>query len=325
MSRLVYVTRKIPENGIKMLEEKGYSVDSGEKEEAPTKAELIEALSKKPYEVLVSFLTDSIDKDTFDACKTLTLVAQYSVGVDNIDIQEAHTRNVVIANTPGVSSLAVAEHTVALMLALTTRTVEGDEYMREGKYLGWSPYLLNGTDLSGKTVGILGGGKIGSCVASILRFGFNCTIIYSDIKRNEALEKKYDASFVDKDTLFSTSDIISIHTPLLPSTKHLVDREALSKMKKSSYLVNTARGPIVDEQELVLALKENRIRGAGLDVYEFEPQVSKELLTLPQVVLTPHIASSRDSARYEMSDMVAKNIISFFETGKALHEISPQL
>lgn len=321
MAQIIYCTRKIPENGIQSLREKGYVVDIGENEVAPTKEELQQALSVKPYTGLISFLTDSLDGEIFDVCPTLKIIAQYSVGYDNIDIKEAHTRGIAIANTKGTSSLAVAEHAVALMLALTTRLAEGDRYMRDGKYVGWSPYLFNGTDLSKKTIGILGGGAIGFEVAKILHFGFNCLIVYSDIKPNESFEKVCNATFLDKETLLEKSDIVSLHVPLLPSTKHLIDKAALAKMKSSSFLINTARGSVIDEVALIEALREKKIAGAGLDVYEFEPHVSEGLVSLSNVVLTPHIASSRDTARRDMADMVAQNIITFFESGKPLQEI----
>ena len=321
MSKLLYVTRRIPDNGLHLMMDKGYLVDVGEKTEAPTKEEIIHALSQKPYDGLVCFLTDHIDKDIFDACPTLKIVSQYSVGFNNIDVEEASRRSIVVTNTPGTSSRAVAEQAVALMLSLTTRTVEGDLFMRAGSYTGWSPYLLNGTDLTGKIIGLLGCGAIGQEVASILHFGFNCPIIYSDVKSSPAFEEKFGATFVDKETLLKNSDIVSLHVPLMPSTTHLINKDSLLLMKKDSYLINTSRGPVVDEGALVTALKEGVIRGAGLDVYEFEPATSEGLITLPNVVLTPHIASARESVRMKMVEVVAHNVIAFFETGKALNEV----
>lgn len=321
MSKSIYVTRRIPDNGIQLMLEKGYVVDVGEKEEAPSKEEIIHALSQKPYDGIVTLLTDPIDKDIFDTCETLKIVAQYSVGFNNIDIEEAHKRAIVVTNTPGSSSRAVAEQAVALMLALTTRTREGDAYVRAGKYTSWSPYLLNGTDLTGKTIGILGGGAIGQEVASMLYFGFDCPIIYSDMRENKIFEEKFHAKFVDKETLLKTSDIVSLHVPLLPSTTHLINKESLQLMKKDAFLINTSRGPVVDEAALVQALKEGVIRGAGLDVYEFEPKQSDGLIDLENVVLTPHIASARDSVRIKMAEIVGQNIVSFFETGKGISEV----
>lgn len=321
MSKLIYITRRISNSGIQLLKDKGYTIDIGEKEEAPTKDELRNILSQKPYDAVISFLTDKIDGDIFDVCPTANIFAQYSVGFDNVDVVEAKKRNIVVTNTPGCASVAVAEHTVALILSLTTRTIEGDLFMREGKYKGWHPELLIGTDLSGKTIGIVGSGAIGSNVASMLHNGFNCPILYTDIKRNFIMEESCGATFVDKETLFKTSDIVSLHIPLLSSTHHFVDKELLSKMKSTAFIINTSRGPVIDEVALVDALKRDVIRGAGLDVFEFEPDLTAELNTLPDIVLTPHIASARESVRQKMAEICAQNVISFFETGKALNEV----
>lgn len=318
MSKLIYITRSIGEVGIQIMKDSGYTVDVGTTTDAPSKEDLIKALSQKPYDALVSFLTDHIDKDIFDACSSIKIVAQYSVGFNNINLEDAKERNIVVTNTPGCSSRAVAEHAVALILSLTTRTAEGDEYIRAGKFTGWSPTLLNGVDLSGKTIGILGGGAIGQEVASILHFGFNCPIVYSDIKENEFFKENLKATFVDKETLLKVSDIVSLHVPLLPTTKHLINKEALNLMKKEAFLINTSRGPVVDEVALVEALKNGVIKGAGLDVFEFEPAITEGLEDIPDVVLTPHIASSRASVRTEMAKIVAQNIVSFFEKGEAV-------
>jgi glyoxylate reductase len=324
MTKNIYITRRIPANGIAILQSAGYSVDIGQSDEAPTKEQLLSALSKKEYDGVICFLTDTIDNDIFNVCSSAKIFAQYSVGFNNIDLKSAQERGVTITNTPGSSSRAVAEQSVALMLALTTRIVEGDTFMRQGKYKGWSPYLLNGTDLTGKIVGLWGCGAIGYEVASILRYGFNCTILYTDVNPNQSLEEKCGARKVDKEELLRTSDILSLHVPLLSSTVHLLNKETLGLMKKSAYIINTARGPVVDEVALVEALTHGVIAGAGLDVYEFEPQVAEGLLALPNVVLTPHIASARESVRQKMSEIVANNIVSFFEKGEALNPVSAE-
>lgn len=322
MSKLIYITRSIGEVGIQIMKDNGYMVDVGTTVDAPPKEELIKVLSQKPYDALVSFLTDPIDKEIFDACKTLKIVAQYSVGFNNINLEDAKERRIVVTNTPGCSSRAVAEHAVALMLSLTTRATEGDEYIRSGKFTGWSPTLLNGVDLSGKTIGIFGGGSIGQEVASILHFGFNCPIVYSDIKENDFFKEKLNATFLSKEDLLKVSDIVSLHVPLLPSTKHLINKEALQSMKKDAFLINTSRGPVIDEVSLVEALKNGVIKGAGLDVFEFEPVITEGLEDMPDVVLTPHIASSRASVRAEMSKMVGQNVVNFFEKGEAINPVS---
>jgi lactate dehydrogenase-like 2-hydroxyacid dehydrogenase len=315
MSKKIYMTRPIHEAGMKLLQEKGYEITAGPAGTVPAHEDVISALRAVPYDAVVTFLTDQVDGTLFDAAPTAKLFANYSVGFNNVHLEEAVARNVFVTNTPGCAGTAVAEHTVALMLALTARVAEGDKYMRAGKFAGWQPDLLLGTDLSGKVVGLVGVGDIGARVAKMLANGFGCTILYNDVTRNEALEKESAARFVERDELFRTADIVSIHVPLLPTTKHLVNSEVLASMKASALLINTARGPIVDELALLLALQEKRIAGAGLDVYEFEPKVTEGLLGLDTAVLTPHIASSRETVRIKMAETVAQNIISFFESG----------
>jgi len=321
MTKLIYITREIPEAGLKLLKEKGIEFDMGTEENPPSKKDIIKKLKKKPYDGVISFLTDPIDKDVFDACPTAKIFANFSVGFNNVDVETAKTRGIEVSNTPGTSSLAVAEHTVALMMALTTRLVEGDRYMRAGKYKGWSPNLLVGTDMKGKIIGLVGGGAIGGEVAKILHSGFGSSIIYSDICENKKLEEETGAVKKELEELIKTADIVSLHCPLLPSTTHLINENHLKAMKKTAFLVNTSRGPVVDEVALVKALQDKTIRGAALDVFEFEPRLTKGLNKLENVILTPHIASARETARNMMAEIAAKNIISVFETGKAVNSV----
>lgn len=321
MTKQIYITRKIPESGLSLLREKGIIFDMGDSKNPPTKKDIIKALKKKPYDGVISFLTDKLDKEIFDVCPTAKIFANFAVGFDNVDIEEAKRRNIFISNTPGTSATAVAEHTVALMLALTTRLVEGDEFMRQGKFKGWDPNLFIGTDMKGKTIGLIGAGKIGTEVAKMLHYGFNSNIIYSDICPCVELDKIENTTRKTTEEILREADIVSLHVPLLPSTRHLINKESLSTMKKTAFLINTSRGPVVDEEALVSALENDIIRGAGLDVFEFEPKLTKRLTKLPDVIITPHIASARASARNMMSEIVAKNIISVFETGKAINNV----
>ena len=321
MSKQIYITRKIPDAGLKLLTEKGIKFDIGTKKTPPNKKEIIKALKNKPYDGVISFLTDPIDAEVFNACPTAKIFANFSVGFNNVDIEEAKKRNIHITNTPGTSATAVAEHTVALMFALTTRLVEGDRFVRSGKFKGWDPELLVGTDMKGKTIGIIGGGQIGTEVAKMLHNGFNVNIIYSDIVPNVELEKCFCVERKETAEILREADIVTLHIPLLPSTTHLIDAKALSTMKKSAFLINTSRGGIVDEKALVAALKKGTIRGAGIDVYEFEPKLSPGLGKLSNVVLTPHIASSRTTARDMMAEIAAKNIISVIETGQPINSV----
>jgi len=321
MDKHIYITRKIPESGLKLLKEKGITFDIGKFKIPPTKKEIIKAIKGKKYDGIISFLTDPLDKEVFDACKTMKVCANFSVGYNNVDLEEAQKRNICISNTPGTSATAVAEHTVALMLALTTRLVEGDEFMRRGKYKGWDPDLFIGTDMKGKTIGLIGAGQIGTEVAKILHFGFGSNVIYSDVSQNVELEKITGPTRRTTEEVLKDADIVSLHVPLLPSTHHLINKESLATMKKNSFLINTSRGPVVDEKALVYALKNNIIRGAALDVFEFEPKLTKGLTKLPDIILTPHIASARQSARDMMAEIAAKNIISAFETGKVINNV----
>lgn len=322
MNKHIYITRKIPEAGLKLLKEKNIIFDIGKFKIPPTKKQLIKELKKKPYNGIISFLTDTIDKDVFEACPTIKVCANFSVGFNNIDITEAKKRNICVSNTPGTSATAVAEHTVALMLALTTRIVEGDEFIRQGKYKGWDPELFVGTDMKGKVIGLIGAGQIGTEVAKILHYGFGSRVIYSDIKNSVELDNIDETIRMETEEILREADIVSLHVPLLPSTHHLINKESLATMKKTAFLINTSRGPVVDEKALVEALKKDVIRGAALDVFEFEPKLTKGLTKLPDIILTPHIASARQSARDMMAEIAVRNVISTFETGNVINPIA---
>lgn len=310
----IFITRWIPDAGLALLNQKGYSVDVYPKDRVPSARELMKFLRKKPYDAVLTLLTDKIDSQIFDVAPVLKVVSNYAVGVNNIDLEEARKRNVLVTSTAGASSDCVAEHTLALMLSLTTRLVEGDSFIRSGKFKGWSPSLLIGTDLWAKTLGLIGAGRIGEKVAYKAQRGFDMKIIYHDIIRNEYIEKDHGAIFLQTvEEVLRQADIVSLHVPLLDSTRHLINAERLKLMKPTAFLINTSRGPVVDEYALVSALQTHAIRGAGLDVFEFEPKLARGLTKLSNVVLTPHIASARESARQEMSIMAAQNIIDAFE------------
>lgn len=314
----IYVTRRIPELGIKMLTDKGYEVDVNTKNRPLTKKELIKNLSKKPYDGVLSLLTDTIDAEVMDACPTAKIYANFAIGFNNFNLEDAKKRGIMLTNTPGGGAERVAEHAWALILALTCRVVEGDTFLRKGKYVGWDPMLLPGTDLTGKTLGIIGTGRIGADVAHRAKNGFMMNVVYYDIKRNEQLEKDFGATFYPTvEEVLKISDVVSLHVPLTPQTTHLMNKERLAMMKPTAYLINTARGPVIDEVALVDALSRGVIKGAGLDVFEFEPKMAKGLVKLPNVVITPHIASATDKSRHDMAELSAGNIISYLETGSA--------
>ena len=306
----VFVTRKIPGNGLTMLRKAGFEVDVSLKDRPLSKQELIRALRKKPYDAVLSLLTDQIDAEIFDAAPTVKIVANYAIGFNNIDLAEAKKRGVFVTNTPGGGADRVAEHTWGLILALTCRIVEGDNFVRRGKYKGWDPMIFHGTKLAGKTLGIIGTGRIGADVAKRAVQGFEMKVVYYDIVRNKKLEQEFGAVFKSTvEEVLPLADIVSIHVPLTKETTHLISSKRLVRIKPTAFLVNTSRGPVIDEVALVEALRTGKIAGAGLDVFEKEPKFAKGLTKLPNVVLTPHIASATKEARFDMARMAAENII----------------
>ncbi|KKU81478.1 MAG: hypothetical protein UY07_C0017G0016 [Parcubacteria group bacterium GW2011_GWA1_47_8] len=309
------MTRRITSRAEEMLRAVGYEVTVSTKDGVLTRDELKTALAQVPYDAVAALLTDTIDADMIAVMPaSVKIIANYAVGYNNIDVPAAHARGVVVTNTPNVLTATVAEHTVALILTLASRTAEGDRFIREGKFVGWDPLLLLGTDIKGKTLGLVGAGRIGSEVAGIVHKGFGMNVVYCDVKQNEALEALCGAKFyATHEEVLKVADVVSIHVPLLPTTHHLINAERLALMKKSAILVNTSRGLVVDEIALVAALKSGTIRGAALDVFEFEPKVTPELLTLPNVVVNPHLASATEETRTKMAEMVATNIIETLE------------
>lgn len=309
----VVVTRKIPGPAVDLLQQQGYDVVENQEGRVFSAEELKKFVSGA--DAILSLLTDKITGEVMDAAgEQLKIVANYAVGYDNIDVAAAKTRGVVVTNTPGGFEMSVAEHSIALLLALARKVVQADAYVRAGKYVQWEPEIFLGTELSGKTMGIVGIGRIGATVARIAKFGLGMKVVYHSHKKNDELDPKLEAEFIDNlDDLLKRADVVSLHVPLTAETKHLISRKELSEMKKSAFLVNTARGAVVDELALVEALQQNWIAGAGLDVFEDETRMvtesEKVLYGLPNVVLTPHIASGTFEARAEMSRTAADNII----------------
>jgi glyoxylate reductase len=307
----IFITRKIPEAGIKKLSEVGYVVEVNPEDRVLSKEELISFLKKGGYDAVLALLTDKLDADIFETagpqCK---IFANMAVGFDNVDVEAAKKKGIMVTNTPGVLTDTVAEHTFALMLAISHRISEADRFSRAGKYKAWEPMLLLGTDVSRKVLGILGLGRIGSRVAHHAVRGFEMKVIYHDVKRNEEFEKEFSAQFRPTVAeVLKEADFVSIHVPLLPTTHHLINAELLKMMKPSAYLINTSRGPVIDEKALAEALKRRLIRGAAVDVFENEPKIEPELLELDNIILTPHIASATYETRARMAELAAENII----------------
>ncbi|MFA9398847.1 MAG: 2-hydroxyacid dehydrogenase [Clostridiaceae bacterium] len=300
----------IPSEAIELLENH-FDVEINPLDRVLDKEELIEKV--KGRDAVLCLLTDNIDEEVFKAAgRNCKIFANYAVGYNNIDVETATKHNIMITNTPGVLNDATADLAWTLLFSTARRVVEADKYLRDGLYKGWSPMLFLGQDITGKTLGVVGTGRIGSNFAK-KALGFDMKIIYSDIKRNEEFEKLTNATYVDFETLLKEADFVSLHVPLLSSTTHLIGEKELKLMKKTAILINTSRGPVVDEKALANALKYGEIWGAGLDVYEEEPKVSEELIKLNNAVLLPHIASATIETRTNMGIIAASNIVSAYK------------
>lgn len=304
----IVVTRAIPKSGLELLREEKYDVVVSDKSRPLKRTELLTFVEDS--DAILSLLTDKIDEAVIEAAGPhLKIIANYAVGFDNIDLQAAKKHRVLVTNTPDVMNQAVAEQTFALIMAVAKRLAEADRFTRGGKYAGWDPGLMVGVELKGKTLGIVGLGRIGAEVGHIAHRGYDMFVVYTDIKRNRAFEAATGAKYRDIETLLKTSDVVTLHVPLLPTTHHLINWQRLKQMKQDAILINTSRGPVIDERALIRALEEKEIWGAGLDVYEREPVIPEALRKLESVVLTPHMASATHEAREAMGELAAKNII----------------
>jgi len=300
----IYVTRKLADDLLQILKEK-FEVEINVRDEAPSKEEIIEKVRDK--DGIICLLTDKIDKDVIDAGKNLKVISNCAAGYDNVDVEYATKKKIMVTNTPGVLTEAVAELTIGMIIAIARRFIEADKLSREGRFKGWDLYFMLGTELNGKTLGIIGAGKIGSSVAKKAKcLGMN--VIYYSRNKKEELEK-IGIHFKPLDELLRISDFVSIHTPLTKETYHLIGERELNLMKKEAFLINTARGAVIDEKALIKALKEKRIKGAALDVYEKEPYIPEELRKLENVLLLPHIGSATWLTRYKMMKLAVENLI----------------
>ena len=306
----ILVTRRLPSSVLAKLEAAG-GVDlySGDAAIAPD--ELRARVADK--NALVSLLTDAIDRTVIDAAPELKVIANVAVGFNNIDVAYATSRGVVVTHTPDVLTESVADFTWALTLAITRRLAEGERVVRSGAWKGWALDFMLGTELNGKQLGLVGVGRIGRAVAARAPV-FGMRVVYTE-PRDVDLP---GAENVSLDRLLNTSDIVSLHVPLLPETRHLIDKKSLARMKRSAYLINTARGPVVDEAALAWALQHHLLAGAALDVYENEPAVHPELLKLDNVLLVPHLASATTETRTAMADLAAENVLAVLAGRPAL-------
>jgi len=301
----IFVAGKIPDKAEEILSD--YPVNVFEGVQLITEEELCHEV--KNAEAILSLLSTPISKKVIDAAKNVKIIANYGAGFNNIDVDYATEKGIHVTNTPFVSTDATAELTLGILLAVSRRVVEGDELCRTQGFNGWAPLFFRGTEVSGKTLGIYGFGNIGQAVAK-RALAFNMDIIYSQPRRlSSELEAKYNATYVSMEEMLSTADFITLHCPYKQELHHLFGKEEFLKMKKSAFFINAARGPLVNEKELVSALKDGEIAGAALDVFEFEPSITEELKSLSNVVLTPHIGNATYETRDAMSEVAANNIV----------------
>jgi len=305
MKPRIFVTRKLPKPGLDLLNQY-FTVTLNTEDRILTPEEIREGIRDK--EALLCLLTDNIDKSILDAANTLKVISNYAVGFNNIDIEEATRRQIPVCITPGILTDATADLTWSLILAVARRIVSADRYMREDQFTGWDPTLFLGLDLRGKTLGIIGMGRIGQAVAARAQ-GFGMEVLYTS-RTPKPIQSATQCSL---EVLLRNADVISLHTALTPETHHLIGREAFKQMKRTAILINTARGPIIDETALLEALQTQQIFGAGLDVFEHEPRLTPGLNECDNLVMLPHIGSATEATRTEMAKLAAENAIAILE------------
>ncbi len=310
MSLNILISSALPDEAVKLIPQ-GFTVEIHKGADPLPKAELIERLAGR--DGLVCQIVDTIDDEVLAAAPALKVVANVAVGYNNIDVPAARRRGVVVTNTPDVLTETTADFTWALLLAAARRVVEADHYVRSGQWKQWGWEVLWGMDVHGKTLGVLGFGRIGRAVAR-RALGFGMRVLYNDaVPAGTDVERELRATYADRDTVLREADFVTVHTPLLPETRHLIDERALRQMKKTAIFVNAARGPVMDEAALGRALRERWIAGAGLDVFEEEPRINPALLDLSNVVLAPHIASASFDTRLAMASLAVKNCLAVLE------------
>ncbi|MBK9098883.1 MAG: D-glycerate dehydrogenase [bacterium] len=311
----VFITRELPEIAFDLLSKNHIPFDYFKSDSPIPRKVLLKKV--QDCDAIISLLTEKIDKEVIDAMPQCKVIANYAVGYNNIDINYAKKKNIIVTNTPDVLTESTADLTMALVLACARRFSEGEKLIRAGKFKGWKPKLLLGMELKEKTFGILGAGRIGSAVAKRAK-AFGTNIIYVDNKRNQKLERVTEAKKVSLDYLLKKSDILSLHLPLNERTFHYLDENKLSSLKKNSILINTTRGEIIDENALIKLLKKNRFMAVGFDVFENEPKINPDLLKFQNVLVMPHLGSATNEARNSMAELAAKNVINVLKGKPAL-------
>lgn len=318
----ILITGNLPDNVISPLKEK-YQVEMNHEDHPLDHQMLISGVKDK--QGLLSMLNDNISEEVLACAPHLKMIANFGVGYNNIDVRAATARGIMVSNTPGVLTAATAELAFALILSVSRRLVEGDRMVREGRFKFWAPMLFLGREVTGKTIGIIGMGKIGKAVAAKAR-AFDMRILYHNRKRIAPEEEKdLMAEYVDLKTLLRGADFVSLNVPLTEQTKHLIGRDELSLMKPTAFLINTARGPVIDEKALVEALRAGKIGGAGLDVYENEPSLTPGLKELDNVIILPHVGSGTLETRIKIGSLAVKNLIAGLAGGTPPHLVNPEV
>lgn len=315
----ILVAGKIPEIGLQLLQ--NHDVEMYDKEELICVEELIERVKGK--DALLSLLSTKVTKEVIDAASDLKIVANYGAGYDNIAYTYATEKGIAVTNTPKVSTEATAELTFALLLAAARRIPEGDTVCRTTGFNGWAPLFFLGREVYRKTIGIIGLGEIGKAVAKRAK-AFGMHIIYTGPNRKQEAEQELGATYVTLEELLQTADFITINCAYNPSLHHMINEEQFKMMKKTAYIVNAARGPIMNELALAHALETNEIEGAALDVFEFEPKITEQLKGLKNVVLTPHVGNATFETRDAMAEMAVRNILAVLEGEEPLTPVSPK-
>jgi len=322
MKPQVLVTRKIYERPLQLLREKA-EVTLNLEERAMTSGEIIAALPGKMGLLVMG--GDPMTCTVLEAGKDLKIVANNAVGFNNIDLAAATRLKIAATNTPDVLTDTTADLAFSLILGVARRIAEADRFVRAGKWVGWTPGLMIGSDVHGKTLGIVGLGRIGSAVARRGQ-GFNMKIVYNDIRRlDPAIEQQHQLQFFPLRELLKTADFVTLHVPLAPDTKHLIGQKELQLMKKSAFLINASRGPVVDEKALVEALRSGSIAGAGLDVFEAEPKVTPELLKMENTLLVPHVGSATDETREKMALVAVNNLLAVIRGEVPPNILNPEI
>jgi lactate dehydrogenase-like 2-hydroxyacid dehydrogenase len=322
MSLKVFVTRRLPQPALDMIAER-YEMTLNEEDRVLDRGEVIEGV--RTHDALLCLLTDPIDAEIMDANPDLRVISNYAVGFNNVDVAAATERGIPVCNTPGVLNDTTADLSFALLMSIARRVVESDRYARAGHFKGWGPMLFLGQDVHGATLGVVGAGRIGYAMALRGYHGFGMSVLYADPKPNERLERETGARRVELDELLGESDFVSVHVPLMETTRHLINYEKMCLMKPSACLINTSRGPVVNEAELARALREERIFGAGLDVFEEEPVIHPDLMEIENVILAPHIASASIATRTKMATMAAENLIAIIEGTEPHSIVNPEV